>query len=270
MLRSNTHKYIEHKYPENHWALDSTKEGTCIAFVKFRDKYSYAIKLNPTDRRGYRSLVTYLGDNQSDIQSTFNRQYTVAEQRGLSDITTLMVEIYKKIGLPITQTAQAGNNSHSFDETSGITQIGNTKEPSMLHTHVWGRGNPKQEYIPGVPLDGPNPGEMFDMMAKTPSVPGNQKKVPWEKNQLEKGLEIFKNALHEYVNSSEFQQEFGQSLQVDIFQLDKIIENINQPNFYLSNNAMVNLTFNKECDQNPKKDYVANDFIHEKLERPNV
>ncbi len=39
---------------------DSTKEDTCLAFALFRDKYKFAIKLNPTDRRGYRILVTYV------------------------------------------------------------------------------------------------------------------------------------------------------------------------------------------------------------------
>ncbi|MBA3662261.1 MAG: hypothetical protein H0W64_11055 [Gammaproteobacteria bacterium] len=230
MLSGNIHKYMEHTYPENHWALDSTKEGTCVAFIKANDKYNYALKLNPTDKRGYRALVTYVGMDDADIQSTFNRQYTLREQKGLSSVTTLMVEIYKKLGLPIVQTAQAGNNAHSLDEF-GITQIGNTKEPSMLHTHIWGRGNPKQEYIPGIPLEGPKPGEMFDMMAKTPTVPGNERKMPWDPKQLEKGLEIFKKTLHEYANSSEFRQEFGKALKVNIWKPGNLFEKANQLNF---------------------------------------
>jgi hypothetical protein len=242
MLRNITHKYIEHKYPENHWALDSTKEGTCVAFIKVHDKYNYSVKLNPTDRRGYRALVTYVGLDGSDIQSTFNRQYTLGEQKGLSDVTTLMVEVYKKMGLPIVQTAQAGNNSHSLDEALGITQIGSAKEPSMLHTHVWGRGNPKHEYILGVPLDGPKPGEMFDMMAKTPIVPGNEKKIPWEPKQLENGLEIFKKKLYDYANASEFQHEFGKSLKVNIWQPGKIIEKVNQTAFSGNNKLILGLT----------------------------
>ncbi len=223
MLKHPSHKYIECKYDKDHWALDNTKEGTCIAFIKFRDKYNYAIKLNPTDRRGYRALITYTGDDKSDIQTTFNRQYTIAEQHGLSDVTTLMIEIYKKLGLPIVQTAQAGNNSHSL-LPSGMTQIGNEKEPSMLHTHIWGRGNPAQEYISGIPLDGPKPGEMFDMMAKTPNVPGNQKKIKWEPQQLETALLLIKNTLHDYTRSEEFQQEFGDTLTINIYQPEKLFE----------------------------------------------
>ena len=118
MLNRPTHSYIEFKYDKDHWALDNTKEGTCLAFVKFRDKYNYAIKLNPTDRRGYRALISYIGEDKIDIQTTFNRQYSVAEQRGLSDVTTFMIEIYKRLGLPIIQTAQAGNNSHSLNPAS--------------------------------------------------------------------------------------------------------------------------------------------------------
>lgn len=225
MINRHSHKYIEFKYDKDHWSLDNTKEGTCIAFVKFRDKYNYAIKLNPTDRRGYRALVSYIGDDKVDIQTTFNRQYTVAEQRGLSDVTTFMIEIYKKLGLPIVQTAQAGNNSHSLMAESGITQIGSEKEPSMLHTHIWGRGNPEQEFILGIPLDGPKPGEMFDMMAKTPSVPGNQKKIKWEPKQLETGLQVLKKALHDYSHSDEFQQEFAGTLTVNIYKPEKFNEN---------------------------------------------
>lgn len=253
MFRGDTHDYVKYEYPEKHWALDSTKEGTCIAFVKLRDEYindanehaeyNYAIKLNPTDRRGYRVLVTYVGDLQSDIQSTFNRPYSLVEQKGLSDVTTLMIEIYKKIGLPIVQTAQAGNNSHSFDITTGMIQIGNTKEPSMLHTHIWGRGNPQHEYILGVPLDGPKPGEMFDMMANTPHVPGNQKKVPWEANLLDLSLQVFKKTLQDYVSSVEFQKVFSKFMQVNIFQPEKIVEKTIPAGFYLQNNTMVDLTF---------------------------
>lgn len=246
MKSSNTHNYIEHQYPKDHWALDSTKEGTCVAFVQFKDKYNYAIKLNPTDRRGYRMLVTYIGDDQTNIQSTFNRQYTSAEQRGLSEVTSLMVEVYKKMGLPIVQTAQAGNNSHSMDEISGITQIGSVKEPSMLHTHIWGRGNPKHEYILMVPLDGPKPGEIFDMMAKSPNVPGNEKKIPWDTYQLKNGLQVFKSNLQDYVNSSEFSQEYGHSLRVNIFESifesGNEIRKLHQTSSYSSSKILAGLT----------------------------
>ncbi|MBA2648055.1 MAG: hypothetical protein H0U75_00390 [Legionella sp.] len=242
MKNSDTYKHINHHYSPDHWALDSTKEGTCIAFVKFRDKYNYAIKLNPTDRRGYRMLVTFIGDEKSDIQSTFNRQYTTAEQKGLAEVTSLLIEIYKRIGLPIVQTAQAGNNSHSLDEQSGITQIGSTKEPSMLHTHIWGRGNPRHEYISMVPLDGPKPGEMFDMMAKTPQVPGNEKKIVWTEEQLKNGLQVFKTILQDYVASAEFTQEFSNSLQVSILDDKNVMKKINQTKPQYNTKAIAGLT----------------------------
>lgn len=222
------HQYSSHQYAPDHWALDSTKEGTCLAFVTFKNQYKYAIKLNPTDRRGYRMLVTFVGTAQDEIQSTFNRQYSTAEQRGLAEVTALMIAVYKKIGLPIVQTAQAGNNAHSLDEESGITQIGNHKEPNLLHTHLWGRGNPRQHYIAGIPLDGPKPGALFDMMAKTPQVPGNEKKIGWTPEQLQKGLAVFKNNLHQYLASSEFRQEFS-ALEVSIYDYKMLINKSKTP-----------------------------------------
>lgn len=221
MLDRKTHQYIEFKYDKDHWSLDNTKEGTCLAFIKFKNKYNYAVKLNPTDRRGYRALITYVGTDNIDIQTAFNRTYTAGEQLGLSDTTSFMIEIYKKLGLPIVQTAQAGNNSHSLTE-SGITQIGNEKEPSMLHTHIWGRGNPVHEFIAGIPLDGPKPGEMFDMMAKTPSVLGNQKKIKWEPKQLEVALQTFKKILKNYTHSAECKEVFGDTLEINIYESEKI------------------------------------------------
>lgn len=239
---SPTHTYVHYTYSADHWANDNTKDGTCIGFVQFNNKQIYALKLNPTDRRGYRALVTLIGEDNTDIQTTFNRQYTTAEQRGLSEVTAFVIEIFKKMGLPIVQTAQAGNNSQSLDE-SGVTHIGNSKEPSMLHTHIWGRGNPAQEYIPGVPLDGPKPGEMFDMMAKTPSVAGNQKKVPWEPKQLEISLKLFKKLIHEYIDSSEFSKEFSDLLKINIFQpeRDKAVEKTNQIGLFKSASASYSL-----------------------------
>ena len=56
----------------------------------------------------------------------------------------------------------------------------------MLHRHIFGRGNPKEEYIQGVKLDGPEPGEIFDMRAKTLNVPGNDSKIKWKKEDVEK------------------------------------------------------------------------------------
>ncbi len=224
MLNRQTHQFIECKYDKDHWSLDNTKEGTCLTFIKFKNKYNYAIKLNPTDKRGYRALITFIGEDNTDIQTAFNRPYTAAEQLGLSNATSFMIEIYKKLGLPIVQTAQAGNNSQSLMD-SGITQIGNEKEPSMLHTHIWGRGNPNHDFISGVPLDGPKPGEMFDMMAKTPSIMGNEKKIKWGAKQLELALQTFKTILKDYTQSIEYKEIFGDILEINIYELEKINKN---------------------------------------------
>jgi len=207
--------YLNHQYPDDHWALKPTAEGTAIVYVQYRNTYNYLVKLNPTDKRGYRCLVTYMGTKDSDLQSTFNRPYTAAEQKGLSEVTTLIIEIYKLFGLPIVQSAQAGNNSQCFIEKTSLVQIGNTKEPSQLHTHVWGRGDPKYNYIPKVALEGPLPGQMFDMMAKTPSVPGNEKKVLWEAHELQIALNHFKECLKAFQSTEVYKQEFSE-LKVDM------------------------------------------------------
>lgn len=224
-MLSHSNKFIEYKYDESHWAVDNLSSGTCLAFVKFRNKYNYVMKLNPSDCRGYRSLMCFIGDDTTDIQHAFNREYTVAEQRGLSDVTIIMTEVYKKLGLAIVQTIQAGNNAHSL-LPSGVVQIGSEAEPNLLHTHMWARGNPEQEYILGIPLRGPNPGNVFEMKAKNPNVPSlvPSDKIRWKPKELEQALLVMKSILHDYCCSSEFQEEFGGILTIDICQSNKPLE----------------------------------------------
>src|SRR5689334_21811769 len=116
--------YLAYDYPENHWSVKPEKEGTGIAYFTYRNKYRYLVKFNPTDSRGYRILVTYIGEFDKPIQSTFNRTYSIAEQKGLAEVLTFMTAIFKRLGIPLVQTAQAGNNSHSFDVSRDTIQIG--------------------------------------------------------------------------------------------------------------------------------------------------
>lgn len=226
-----TISYLDYAYPKDHWSIDYTKAGTSIATVTIRGKYHYSIILNPTDCRGYRSIIRFLNDNESDIQAAFNRPYSIAEQRGLNDLTTIMAQIYIKLGL-IPQFSQLGNNSHSYKESSGTIQVGNEDEPSMLHLHMWGRGDPEQEYIEGVPLRGPQPGLMFDLIAKSQTIQINQYAIKWDFNELQKSLDVFKNLLADYIKSSEFKEEFGDIVEVKIHHVKESPKGANPNSFW--------------------------------------
>lgn len=127
----------------------------------------------------------------------------ILEQRALNDVASVMTKVYEKIGV-IPQFSQLGNNSHHFNPESRVTHVGDDEEPSLLHLHMWGRGDPEMEYIPGVPLRGLEPGLMFDLRTK---------KAP-NKEELQKCLTTFKNLLAEYIKSAEFIEEFGNSIKV--------------------------------------------------------
>src|SRR3990167_3846318 len=178
--------YIHYDYPADHWAINPDKDGTSIVYVSYRNTFKYLIQLNPTDRRGYRVIVRYVGQNNQDIRTTLNRPYTSMEERGLLEVSTFMMQVYKRIGLPIVQIALAGNNAQSYDKDNRIIHIGTTNEPGFLHLHMWARGAVDEEYIPGVSLLGPELGETFDM---------SNGKVKWDKAQIELCLPVFRKAI---------------------------------------------------------------------------
>jgi hypothetical protein len=154
-----------------------------IAFIQWRDQ-TYAFFLNNSDKRGYRSIVQLYN---KDILNTVNRPLgdnDFSELPGIGLVSQYIACIMKQI-TPIVQTARAGNNAHSFDPTNGVVFVGNVKEPDHPHVHIMCRGNPETNYVPGVPLYGPVPGELFDMRGKTINVPGNDKKVKWQPGQMD-------------------------------------------------------------------------------------
>lgn len=171
-------------YDPKHWSLEK-KDESSPEFIRFMHvdiegtKYHFVIYVNPTDRRGYRTIIKYLGTKDEYSKgvvdsSTFNRSYTENEIYALKLCETRLYIAYQKAGL-FPQQANAGNNSHCAKD--GKMVVGAKEEPSFLHCHFFGRGSPKEEYIPGIPLGGPAPGEIFDMRGKTKSVPGNEKKI---------------------------------------------------------------------------------------------
>ncbi len=174
--------YYSKNYPSDHWAMQghTLQDENMIAIARYGFK-NYAIYLNPTDRRGYRCVVSLL--NNGNPEETFNRPYSFDEEMGLGIVLQLMRITYQKI-FPIAQTSIAGNNSHSFDAKTGLTLLGSPNEPSMLHGHCYGRGNREKEYLEGVPLGGPLPKEIFDMRGKSPEIIGNETKETWKDGQI--------------------------------------------------------------------------------------
>ena len=133
--------YYEGTYPSDHWAniqpieLDHPR---VVATTYYKDK-QYSIFMNPTDKRGYRSIVLYAKDINGDRKSTFNRDYSSTERIGLALTIQLVCEAYERI-VPISQSAIAGNVSQKFDSLTGITSLGTEKEPTLLHAHIFGSG----------------------------------------------------------------------------------------------------------------------------------
>lgn len=194
--------YYKGNYPPDHWALQPYEltDANVIALIYYQD-CQYAVYVNPTDKRGYRCIIRFI--NNEDMESTINRDYTPRERVGLGLITQFIADVYCDI-VPISQISVAGNNSHSFDQRTRITWLGKREEPSFLHSHVYGRGDPEYNYIDDVKLDGPVPGLNFDMMAKTVNEPGNNFKVKWGPGEMEKVVtrikEKIKNRKFDYSN----------------------------------------------------------------------
>lgn len=175
-------QYYTGTYNSDHWAMQPyvLEDSKVIGLACYKNS-QYAIYTNPTDKRGYRCIVRFINNN--DMGSTINRDYSYQEQRGLSLVVELVENSFRNI-VPIVQTFKAGNNSHKFDLETRITHIGKAEEPSFLHTHIIGRGDPEAEFIKGIKLDGPIPGLNFDMMGKTLSELGNDKKVKWNDGDM--------------------------------------------------------------------------------------
>ena len=168
--------YYAGEYPSGHWAVQPYRleDPNVVALARYGNK-EYAFYVNPTDRRGYRSIVRFI--NNDDMTTTINREYSREEHFGLSLVVQLVKQVYRQIQIPIVQTAEAGNNAHKFDSATRITYLGHPKEPSFLHCHIIGRGDPLTEYIDGVTLEGPEPGAEFDM--------SNDTKVKWAEGQMQ-------------------------------------------------------------------------------------
>jgi hypothetical protein len=173
-------------YPKNHWFvkqhdMDFTDPHlVCFAhYVVNLKMYTYRVMINPTDARGYRMIVAlHRTPNGDDVQYYANRKYSEQEEVGLSIVSTVVKRCFSSRVL-VSHLCILGNRSHTFDPKTRTTTIGNEKEPGCLHAHIVWRGNPECEYITGVPLGGPEPGEVFGFMGTNTNVPGNENKLKW-------------------------------------------------------------------------------------------
>lgn len=168
------------KYDSAHWACTvSAKKDDNFIEISRVDNSLFLVKLNPTDSRGYRTIVQYIGEQgvpfADNINKTFNRLYTVEEKIKLFIVTSHVSKFYESLGL-VAQIEYAGNNSHELK--NGVLRLGKQSEPSVLHSHIICRGDPEYAYIGDVKLRGPIPGELFDMRnGKTKWEPGEMKQV---------------------------------------------------------------------------------------------
>jgi hypothetical protein len=196
------------QYASNHWACRMLTEtdDQFIAFIT-KNNYRFLVKLNPTDSRGYRTIVQYCGqfqfDGTTDINNTFNRLYTVKEKTALFEVTSEVSEYYELLGL-VTEIEYAGNNSHEFKNET--LYLGKQDEPSMLHTHIICRGDPEHAYIGNVKLRGPIPHESFDM---------RKGKTEWENGEMKQISEKIRKMHHDSEDSKKQLSQFIRNLQQD-------------------------------------------------------
>ncbi len=173
------YQFNQVSYPDNHWAVVKKKRSDPEVVALFEYKGNeYTLYLNPSDSRGARSIVRLMAEDNRD---TFNREYTAEEENGLLQVMGLVSRAYRKLDL-WPQMSLAGNKSHQFDPNTDAFTVGNMNEPSMLHGHIIGRGDPNKLIAPGFQLGGPVPGIEFNMFGNDKSIPpiqGNNRKVPW-------------------------------------------------------------------------------------------
>lgn len=218
-LRSNIQssedkiQYYKGLYEPNHWAMrtPSPDDKFFITTLKI-NSVDIVLTLNPKDARGYRGIARLMPKKELTMDTTFNREYTEAEDFALNTALAIFARVYKNFKI-IAQVSIAGNNSQSVD-ANGITLIGNKEEPSLLHGHLIGRGDPNKAYIPGVKtkLNGPKAGKEVNLRGDGPDE-GNTTKIKWNENEMELVASAFAQEVVKVLKSS---AEFKKVKIVDI------------------------------------------------------
>lgn len=180
---------FEYEYPIDHW---SNKLDDTIVLIKSNcGKYITHVKLNPTDRRCYRMIVTTYPLSKSgepDIKLVHNINPKSELFFNLINISTqISVKIQYLISQYdfVTQFSFAANNS--MEEIDNNLILGNIREPFFPHIHLIVRGT-KNSNLFGCKYIGPELGELFNM---------REGKVKWDdqiKEELKNNLKnLFSN-----------------------------------------------------------------------------
>lgn len=156
-----------------HWSIDCDPDFFVQTITM--NGCHILIKINPTDRRGYRLIIQLWG--KKDIKSTLNRPWTESEMDSVFRAASMISRYYYSKGL-IPQIVFAGNNSM---EREGEVIVIGKNEPAMMHVHIFGRGLIEKEYIFGIPLGGPEIGKEFNLVGQGDEK--GQAKVPWSSEQ---------------------------------------------------------------------------------------
>eukprot|EP00756_Hemistasia_phaeocysticola_P055187 Hpha_TRINITY_DN31102_c0_g1::TRINITY_DN31102_c0_g1_i1::g.33099::m.33099 len=156
-------------YPQNHWsreAMPATDAKRFIAVLEVSDgdgdKHQVLVLLKSAE--GY-TTVCALTDRADPI-SMMNRVPTQQQYEAVSLAASQVAAAFLRLGV-YPQMELLGNNSHTFNDATGQLELGNEKEPFTPHFHVTGRGDPKHEYIAGVPLRGLRPYTVMVPRART-------------------------------------------------------------------------------------------------------
>lgn len=176
-------KYSTSSYSSTHWAhhVPNLQDKNFIATLKING-VNIGLKLNPTDARGYRGIACLVENDEAKMFSTFNRNYSLEEKLALNIALGIFARAYENFDI-IAQISIAGNVSQSIN-SEGLCQIGNEKEPSLLHGHVIGRGNPSIAYIGQVTLKGPKAGLEMNLRGDGQEE-GNKSKEKWKDEEME-------------------------------------------------------------------------------------
>ena len=139
--------------------------------------------------------------NQNDYFSSKESFVSISSNEHRSSLDNLFQHIHRQRYRMNRMSYNSGPNNRKLIQSwsfwwnlrNRYTTIGTKNEPNFLHGHVVGRGDPEHDYIQGVPLLGPVPGESFDL------VRGKEK---WKSDaDLKKVVKSFKNLLNDHIES---------------------------------------------------------------------
>ena len=148
-------------YPPSHWAkqIMPVEDAKFVAVLEVTDSIGqkHQVLVLVRSAEGY-AIVVAMTDRQ-DMSRILNRAPIKREYEVIMLAATQVAGAYLTLGL-IPSMELLGNNSHGIGPEGGL-ELGNKTEPSSLHVHLIGRGDPKRCYISNVPLRGAPPGDVM-------------------------------------------------------------------------------------------------------------